>query len=74
MCNYGWDNNDARVVCRQLGYMGEGDFIHCEKIVDIAYVTCVPMDCRVIFAVQFSVAILFKNDYCSVMILQYAGP
>ena len=20
VCGYGWDNNDARVVCRQLGY------------------------------------------------------
>ena len=20
VCNYRWDNNDARVVCRQLGY------------------------------------------------------
>ena len=22
VCGYGWDNNDARVVCRQLGYIG----------------------------------------------------
>ena len=22
VCGYGWDNNDARVVCRQLGYTG----------------------------------------------------
>ena len=24
VCHRGWDNNDARVVCRQLGYNAEG--------------------------------------------------
>ena len=31
-----WDNNDARVVCRQLGYnvnTGEGEFIFVEKLI-----------------------------------------
>ena len=31
VCHYGWDNNDARVVCRQLGYIvntNEGEFVH----------------------------------------------
>jgi len=31
VCGYGWDNNDARVVCRQLGYnvnTGEGELVH----------------------------------------------
>ena len=27
--SYGWDNNDARVVCRQLGYSaGGGELVH----------------------------------------------
>ena len=46
-------------------------FIHC---VDIAYVTCVPIHCRVIFVVQFSVAIVFKNDDCSVMMFTLCRP
>ena len=31
VCDYRWDNNDARVVCRQLGYSvntGEGELVH----------------------------------------------
>ena len=31
VCGRGWDNNDARVVCRQLGYSGGSEFIHCEE-------------------------------------------
>ena len=33
---YYWDNNNARVVCRQLGYnvnTGEGEFIFVEKLI-----------------------------------------
>ena len=48
-------------------------FIHCEKII-VAYATCVPMHCRVIFVVQFSVAILFKNGDCSVMMFTLCRP
>ena len=31
VCDYRWDNNDARVVCRQLGYnvnTGRGELVH----------------------------------------------
>ena len=54
VCNYGWDNNDARVVCRQLGYMDRGELIYSlgKKLSRYSLklnATCVAMDCRVIF-------------------------
>ena len=49
-------------------------FIHCEIIVDRAYVTCVPIHCRVIFVVQLYVAILFKNGDCSVIMFTLCRP
>ena len=33
VCHGGWDDNDARVVCRQLGYSvntGEGELAHSD--------------------------------------------
>ena len=32
VCGSGWDSNDARVVCKQLGYVDSGKYMYCNAI------------------------------------------
>ena len=45
VCHYGWDNNDARVVCRQLGYSVNTGGGELQRVVKLLHRSYIRMQC-----------------------------